>query len=152
MVDINLMQMMQGIKPEAPKLKPKLQEKSEDIEWEKEIDAYAESLADIAVRENTVENNLLTPEALKARLKEEFKEALLMKETKRSLEQAVEILNQEGTTYPNQEHWGFMALEFKEAVDRLKEESNKPDPDLDQTLQEKAHLTDGALGIIEEIA
>lgn len=134
-----------------PEFTPKLNlENEENSPWEKEIDAYAENLAEIAVQENILENNLLTPAVLKKRLKEEFKESLLLKETKHSFEQAIEILNQEEVNYP--ELWSFFVLEFKEAAKLLKEETNNQESHNNTTLMNKANLSNRALDIIEEIA
>lgn len=117
-----------------------------------EMEALAQQWAEIAVADRDVENKMLSREAKIARFKEEFKEAMSLKETEIALEQAIVILNLEGPEYSDQAKVQAMAREFKAGLERLKNIPNVAEAEFDQTIQERAQISDSALQLVEEIA
>lgn len=121
-------------------------------DFDQELEALADEWAKIALAERDVENKMLSPEAKIARFKEEFKEAMSLKETEIALEQAIVILNIEGADYPDQAKVQAMAREFTRGLEQLKNSANVAEDEFGQTIQERAQISDSALQLVEEIA
>lgn len=119
-------------------------------QWVKEIDSYASDLAQLSAQE--IKSSLMSPQALKDRLHEQFKETLRMSDLEKTLEGAVEVLNQEGADFPHPEYREYLFLEFQKAAERLQSEAENPRFDLIQTLQAKGDLSEGAMSLIHGIA
>lgn len=137
----------QNIEPAAV---PAFEEPARDLQLIKEIDAFAEELAETRAKELENDNQIMSHDMLKAKLKEEYKELFLMKELKKELDDAVALLKEEMHHYLEPDACERLVSEFKQAAIELKkplDEENK-----DKTPQEIGKISQETMNSIENVA
>lgn len=121
-----------------------------NLTLEKEIDELAEEMSEEAVVGQDFTISLLPRELFKAKVKEEIKEKLLMREVGESLSDAFNIIVKQGKSYLSIDEYFEVIDSFEQAFDKLmKMDANKP---LDVDFQELMGIEDKVALYIEKIA
>lgn len=121
-----------------------------DPKYEKAIDALSEKYVESTIEEPSSKPGLLSPEARKNKLKQEFKNSVRMDEHEKYLADSISILMSDGKRHLKQEEWDNLLKELQKAKKKINKLSYKDT--LPETLYPTLGITDSGMKSIDTVA